>query len=214
MDLLTSFILLIVSLMNQNSRRTKAKPFRAARGNSTSVKKNEIMLIKSSPRQVVWDAWLPGLPVKATTIVTTGVIATVYSINTSQIQAFSTRFGSTFDEFRIVQANLRLSLFSSTNAGLILVFIDENSSAAPTVAEARERSQRTISASAVDRNLTLNWIAADPADLLYTPIANSFTPASFKMYTDNANFGSSIVATDYFEITCQFRVQFRGLQGV
>lgn len=200
--------------MSFRPRNTKAKSLRATRGRKTSVKKNQIMLIKSSPRQVVWDSWLPGLPVKATTTVTTGVIATAYGINTSQIQAFATRFGSTFDEFRIVQANMTLSLFSSTNAGLILTFIDENSTAAPSIAEARERTQKTISASAVDRNLTLTWIAADPADLLYTPIANSFTPATFKVYTDNANFGSSIVATDYFEITCQFRVQFRGLQGV
>jgi hypothetical protein len=199
------------------NRSRKAKSLRAARGNARKqniTRTLPITLVKSSPRQTVWDAWLPALPTKVTTTVTTGVIAHFFVINISNIQAFATRFASTFDEYRIVQARFKISMFSSLNPGLLMVFMDENSFGAPTLAEARERAQKVISAANVEKPLTITWTAADPQDLLYTAIGSGFTPAAFKVYSDNANFGSSIVATDYFETTAEFRIQFRGLQGV
>jgi hypothetical protein len=51
-------------------------------------------------------------------------------------------------------------------------------------------------------------------DLEYTAITSSVTPVTFKTYTNNANFGSSIVATDYCEVEGAVRFQFRGLLGV
>jgi hypothetical protein len=203
--------------MNRNRSR-KAKPFRAVRGKKTSVKKNEkkleIQLVPSFARQVCWDTWLPGLPVKATTTVTTGVIAASYVINKSNLQGFATRFASTFDEYRIVQARFLFRMFSSVNPGTIMIFIDENSTGVPVLAEAQERFIINPSASDVGRTHQLSWTAADPQDLLYNPLATGFTPATMKVYTDNANFGSSIVATDYFEMNAFFRIQFRGLAAV
>lgn len=205
--------------MSLGSRSQKAKSFRAARVRSTrlrkaSEKRLEIQLVPSFPKQICWDVWLPGLPVKATTTVTTGVIAASYVINKSNIQSFGTRFSSTFDEYRIVQARFQIRCFSSTNPGVVTAFFDENSTGVPVLAEAQERYILNFSASSVDKPHSLMWTAADPQDLLYNPIATGFTPATFKVYTDNANFGSSIVATDYFEVSISFRVQFRGLAAV
>jgi len=196
-------------------RRKTNKKKKAPRAKAPATeKKLEVRLIRSYPRQVVWDVWLPGTPTKATTTVTTGVIAFTQSVSRNQITAFTTRFQSTFVEYRIVMARFRIRLFSSTNPGVLQVFIDEKITVNPTLVEAQERATLILSASATDRTPELLWTCADPLDLQYQVITAVTQPATFKVYTDNANFGSSIVATDYFEVEPEFRVQFRGLQGV
>jgi len=105
-------------------------------------------------------------------------------------------------------------MFSSTNPGVLQFWIDEKSTNSPTLAEAQERATLIQNASAVDRNPVLKWTCADPSDLMYVPTATAFVTATFKVFTNNANFGSSIVATDYLEVEPEFQFQFRGLQGV
>jgi len=174
----------------------------------------ELSLIPTYPKQVCWQVWLPALPGKLVTTVTTGVITSAYQITTSQIQSFATRFGSTFVEYRIIRAVFSIRLFSSTNPGVLQFWIDEKSTATPTLAEAEERAVLSISASSTDLNPYLKWVCADPLDLQYQPIATVITLATFKTFTNNANFGSSVVATDYLEVVPEFQLQFRGLQGV
>jgi hypothetical protein len=157
---------------------------------------------------------LPALPAKGTTTVTTGLITFSYPISISEIYSFATRFGSTFVEYRIVRARFRIRMFSSTNPGVLQLWFDEQSSGTPTLAEAYERYIDVLSASAVDTQPLLRWVCADPLDLEYRPIGTSYTPCTFKMYTNNSTFGSSAVAADYFEVEPEFQVQFRGLQGV
>jgi hypothetical protein len=152
--------------------------------------------------------------VKETTTVTTGLIASTYGVNSGNVTSFATRFGSTFVEFRIVQAEACLRLFSSTNPGVIQCWYDEKSASAPTLVEAQERFISSVNASAVDTRPKWLWTAADPLDLQYAAINGGNTPVTFKFYTNNANFGSSIVATDYFEVEVRMRFQFRGLLGV
>jgi hypothetical protein len=130
------------------------------------------------------------------------------------ISSFATRFGSTFVEYRVVRAKVKLRLFSSTNPGVLQFWYDEKSGATPTLAEANERAVLTLSAAAIDRSPTLAWTAADPLDLQYNAINVNYTPVTFKVYTNNANFGSSIVATDYLELQVFYQLQFRGLIGV
>lgn len=197
-------------------RNTKARGKKALRQNpsKTNERRLEIALIPSYPKQKCWDVWLPSLPVKSTTIVTSGVIALSYSLSNTNLQSFNTRFASTFDEYRIVQARMRIRFFSSTNPGVLQVWFDEKVAAAPSLAQAQERYIASLSCASVDKNYQTTWTSADPLDLQYVQVGVTATPAYFKMYTDNANFGSSIVATDYFEVEGEFRVQFRGLQGV
>lgn len=174
----------------------------------------ELTLIRTYPKQAVWEVWLPGLPVKVAVAVTTGLAANGVATNSASIQGFATRFGSTFVEYRIIRAHWRIRLFSATNPGVIQFWLDEKSAAAPTLVEAQERYTISVSASATDTTPMLKWICSDPLDLQYLAIGTSTNVTTFKYYTNNANFGSSIVATDYFEIEPEFQVQFRGLAGV
>jgi hypothetical protein len=200
---------MIKSNKNLKSNRLKTK---------NNIKKREkdleVSLIRSYPKQVVWQTWLPALPVKIRTTVTTGLIASTYFVQSGTIQSFATRFGSTFVEYRIIRARFRIRFFSSTNPGIVQFWIDEKVFASATLAEAQERATHSLSASATDLQTVVKWVSADPLDLQYLPIATATTLASLKFYSDNANFGSSIVATDYFEIVPEFEIQFRGLQGV
>jgi len=204
----------------ESNRNAKAKSLRANRGGTRksgqqkSMKALEVKLIRSYPNQAVWQVWIPGTPTKFTTTVTTGVIAGTSIVNITNISAFATRFSSTFVEYRIIRARFRVRLFSSTNPGVLHFWIDEKTTSAPTLAEATERATLVVSASAIDRQPELSWTAADPVDLAYNGTSTALNSATFKVYSNNANFGSSIVATDYLEIEPMFELQFRGLQGV
>lgn len=173
-----------------------------------------IQLIPSYPKQVTWDVWLPLLPQKGTTTVTTGLIAAAYSVSGGAIASFATRFGSTFVEYRIVQVRMGLRCFSATNPGVLQVWYDEKSASAPVSAEATERYIDSINASSVDTNHSYLWTAEDPLDLQYVATSTTPVPVTFKVFTNNTTFGSSVVATDYFELEGYTRVQFRGLLGV
>lgn len=178
------------------------------------MKQLELQLIKSYPKQVTFQCWLPGTPTKFTTLVTTGLINGIINVSPQNVTNFVTRFASTFVEYRIVRAKFRIRLFSSTNPGVLQFWMDEKSSNSPTLAEANERATLILNASAVDRAISMKWTCADPSDLMYVSTSSSFNPAAFKVYTNNANFGSSIVATDYLEVEPLFQFQFRGLMGV
>jgi len=138
----------------------------------------------------------------------------VYNINIGNVISFATRFGSTFVEYRIVRAKIQIQFFSSTNPGVIRTWWDEKSNATPTEVEAEERATQSMSCSATDKVLLAKWSCSDPLDLQYSAIGTTYTPVTFKAYTDNANFGSSVVATDYLEVSGMFQFQFRGLAGV
>jgi len=201
---------------NNNDRRRTKKNVRPKKNNTLKRREKdlELALIRSYPKQACWDVWLPCNCAKNATTVTTGLIAIAYNVNIGNVIGFATRFGSTFVEYRIVRARINIQMFSSTNPGVLRVWWDEKSNATPTEVEAEERATGSLSCSATDKVLTSKWVCADPLDLQYQAIATTFTPVTFKFYTDNANFGSSIVATDYLEISGEFQFQFRGLQGV
>lgn len=105
-------------------------------------------------------------------------------------------------------------MFSSINPGVLQVWMDEVNSGSPTLAEARERATLIISASAVSARPVLKWTNGDTDNLKYVNTSTPSGIAYLKVYTDNVNFGSSLVATDYLEIEPEFQLQFRGLQGV
>jgi len=194
--------------MNQkiNSRKN-AKP-----GTKTGRKINGGIpgLQPSFPGQVVKQFKLESLPLLVTTTVTTGVIATAYSVQAANVQNFATRFGVLFEEYRIVRASFSLKCFSSTNPGLFTHWVDEKQVAAPTSAEALQKSMKSFSCASPSPHV-IKWAAKDPLDLQYTDIGTTnVIPVTYKIYTDNANFGSSVVATAYGQITCDLIVQFRG----
>jgi hypothetical protein len=196
---------------SKNSKKNKVGNRKA--GARVHEKTLELSLIRTYPGQAVWQVILPAEPLKFTTTVTTGVIASIYEVSASNITNFGGRFGSTFVEYRIIRAKFHIRVFSSTNPGVIQFWIDEKSMSTPTLAEARERATLIVPASAVDDRPLIKWVCGDTLDLQYVAIGATTNPSTLKFYTDNANFGSSIVASDYFIVEPLFEFQFRGLQG-
>jgi hypothetical protein len=167
-------------------------------------------LIPAFPGQVTKSFKLEATPLTIVTTVTTGVIAQVFAVKASNIANFATRFAPLFEEYRIVRARFTVRCFSSTNPGLLIHWIDEKQTAAPTSAEALQKSMKSFSASSPSPHV-ITWTANDPLDLQYIDTGTTATElATYKIYTDNALFGSSIVVTAYATVVPEFWVQFRG----
>lgn len=147
--------------------------------------------------------------VKYTTTVTTGLIAQSYPVSEASITNFATRF-ATWSEFRLIRCKALIRMFSSVNPGVVKFWFEEKSSSTPTLGNANAARSLTRNCSAVDDVHSLTWTASDPLDLEWTAISGTKTPVYFKFYTNNANMGSSVVATDYFMVQLDLTYQFRG----
>jgi hypothetical protein len=157
---------------------------------------------------------IAGQPVLVNCAMTTGLVNPVVAVASASITNFAARFGDLFEEYRIVKARFNTRLFSSTNAGLLVSWVDEKSFAAPTLAESRTKSNQKdmFSASAVDTKPSLVWTPHDVVDQNYLAIGTSTTIAAFKIYSDATNYGTTTAGNlPYCEIFPEFTVQFRGL---
>jgi len=150
------------------------------------------------------------------TAVVTGALAVVFNIDTSQIVAFATRFGSLFQEFAIVGARFEIRVCSATNPqGMVLAFIDENSAAAPTAAAAQNRPHAEIplTSTTVDSTGSLHvveWQAHSYADLTWDPTSTAGTVGYLKLFANVANTGTSATTAADILISGAFAVCFRG----
>jgi hypothetical protein len=201
--------------MSINSRKSK-KGLKAGQTKPSLAnreKQLQLALVPSYPRQVCWETWLPGLPSKQTTTVTTGVRASSFPVTKTSVAGFVTRFASTFVEYRIIRAKFKYRCFSSTTPGVSQVWVDEKSTANPTATEAGERAILSFPNSSVNQEHVMTWECSDTLDLQYIDIGTAVTVASFKLYTDNAVFGAPIAVTEFLEIVPFFQFQFRGLQA-
>ncbi len=149
-------------------------------------------------------------PIKATTTVTTGAIATSTQLSYSLISSFTTRFAM-WDEYRITRARIRFRPFSTTNPGVIRAWVEPRSSSTPTLAIAEASEGLVFSASDVVTDHLLDYKVMDPvyADFSGLNVTQPFGWLNY--FTNNAQYGSSIVATDYFVASIEFVIQFRGL---
>lgn len=148
-------------------------------------------------------------PKLLTTTVTTGVVADSVAFDpTSEITGWATRFQSLWKEYRVVCVDVEVSLFSSSNSGLILMWVG-TTSGVPSSTNALDAFALKFNASAVDVRHRLKWVPSDPADLDYNLTSVSSTPAYFKLYTDSGNFGSPIAVTVLGLISFAYHVQFR-----
>jgi len=157
---------------------------------------------------------LPGTPVLLTTAVTTGLIAASYEITPNNVTNFSTRFGSTFESYRIVGCRMRIRpLVQST--GVSAVFWDENTTAVPTLTEAQGRVGDMIqnSIAAGPSQHTSTWSVKKIEDLSFVDVGTPYTFATFKLYTNAANFGGPATALNLFLLTPELDFQFKGLQS-
>ncbi len=153
-------------------------------------------------------------PVPMTTTVTTGVIASRLQVDpVSLVPNWATRFQPLWEEYRVIKARAIISLFSSTNPGQINFWWDEKGFIGPpSNTEALDKTQLILSAGSNQNRHVSTWTAHDLGDLTYLETSSPRTPVSFQVYTDNANYGSSVVATAYLTVTLELTVQFRGYQ--
>lgn len=156
---------------------------------------------------------LPASPQVLSTTVTTGVIASTQTIDpTSVLNGWNARFAATFKEYRVVKAVLKMKTFSSVLPGQINSWVDETSVTAPTATQAVEyQGITTYPAGNNERTHTVKWVPHSTTELAYLPMGTASNNAAFKVYTDNALFGSSIVATQYMTAQQFITIQFRGI---
>jgi len=157
---------------------------------------------------------LPAAATSGYTTVTTGVLQTSIALDSSHLNGFATRFGSTFDEYRILGVNVKIRPISPAT-GVTRYFFNEKNGTVPSTVDAYERVGLTLSNSNANSSSTrtMSWRARDLLDLQYTPIGTNFTPVWLKIYTDLDTFGAPAVATPISYLEVDFLVEFRGLQA-
>jgi hypothetical protein len=199
--------------MNSN-KKTMDQNARSASRNARLMSKNNLSipkLIPAYPGQVCKMFKVLGTPTTLQTTTVSGVIASAISFQASSVQNFATRFGALFEEYRIVRVAVSAKCYSQSNPGLLVHWIDEKQTAAPTSAEALQKSDKTFQASSPSPH-TIKWTARDPLDLQYTDIGTiNVQVATYKVYTDFTNFGSSGTVTPYLAVVPEYWIQFRGL---
>jgi len=149
---------------------------------------------------------------KLTTTVTTGVIASSTVIAASLVSNFASRFVA-FDEYRIRKFEAIYQLCSSTNPGILNTWCEPltSNTGAPVANDAKNNRTVTFSASATDKTIRLPYNPRDDNVTIWNAISTTTTSCgNLKVYTNNADFGSSIVATDYVVVTGIIWIEFRG----
>lgn len=193
-------------MRNQRKANGKKQP--------KSSKQDPNLLIRPAfPGQFVCSIKLPGTTSQLSTTVTTGVIATAITCDPiTNITGWGTRFQSTFKEYRVVKALLKMKTFSSVLPGQINSWIDETLTSAPTANQALQyQGVTTYPAGNNERTHIVKWSPHSLSELSYLPIGTASNNATFKIYTDNAVFGASAVATPYMTAQVIYSIQFRGI---
>jgi hypothetical protein len=142
------------------------------------------------------------------------VIASIVAPNSANITGFATRFASTFDEYRILGASVKVTPVTAS-VGVTKFWFDEKSSSTPTSNEAQERTSTPLANSNSNSSSyrTFSWRAKDLLDLQYTPIGTNVTPVNFKIYTDLATWGAPVAVTNLWIIEPNVLIEFRGLKS-
>lgn len=191
-------------MRKSNPNRSSNKPKRSSPAQQLSA---IVPYTKGTP---VTSLKVQGNPTKYTTTVTTGVIAVSTAIQASLCSNFSNRFQA-FDEYRIIKAVFDAYPSSSNNPGTIVMWCEPLSSATPTSSLAVSNTVTSFSAGGNSKVTSLSYRPTDYAYLDWTPVTTSTAPVGyFCVYTDNTNFASTTVATDYCIIRATLTIQFRG----
>lgn len=190
------------------------KPKRGANQRGPFSVRAELSDSVAYPGQQVAKLKLQGAAAQLSTTVTTGVIAYAQPISQGAIAGFSTRFGSTFDEYRIVGVDVRLTPLAAST-GVSKVWFDEKSTSAPTSNESQERTSNPLANSNANARSVrvFRWRARDLVDLQYTAIGTSVTPVTFKLYTDNTSWGAPTAVTALWVLEPIFYIEFRGIKS-
>lgn len=164
----------------------------------------------------VWGFDLPTLFTSYT--VSSGTLASSVPIDQTNLNLFSTRFGNTFIEYRILgfRGRLRISGTSINPAGVVKCWLDEKSSATPTAAQSQDRPcvDLLISGSntgGLDTTVEIKWVAKDLLDLDWTAVGTTATPVWLKLFANTTYTGTGMTTGATVILDGVMRVQFRGL---
>lgn len=159
---------------------------------------------------------LPGIPVKLTSIVTTGLIANEQSMNpnsgTVGIETFS-RYTAVFREYRI--DSIRMEIIPlGIYTGATYFFFSERQLTTPTFYEAFTQEATLLKNNEqLAKNKFLTWKNSDYSDSTWTTTGVNLAPCFFETYTDNANLGSPVAATELYLLRPTYYLRFRGLSS-
>jgi hypothetical protein len=197
------------------SRTSKLNVMGGKKKSASGLMRTTLNDSSSYPGQQRFVCKVESSPMIYTTTVTSGIISDQYQVDpVNQVTGWSSRFGACFDEFRVLKAVFRLRpLVAST--GLTRFWIDEKNAGAGTANEAKERNGLYLlnTNAAPSANAQLVWKAKDLLDLQYTATQTSVVPAQLKIYTSNAAWGSTAVATPLWIIEAQYDIEFRGIKS-
>lgn len=157
---------------------------------------------------------VPGTSYILSTTVTSGLIANVNEIGTTDIVNFASRFGSTFSEYIIAGCELELIPLTTAN-GISNFWFDDAITSIPTLNEALGRVALQVSNNSANSKATtvMRWRARQLSDLTFVPTSTTYTALSFKAFTDNANFGAPTAVTQLWFVKPTLHLVFRGLKS-
>lgn len=191
---------------------------RGKRGNRQDNQSSVLPRMRIQPYQHVTSLWIAGNDQLLTTN-GAGTISLAIPINTNTIVPFfSTTWQTVFDEYCILEVKF-LVIPMTTSAGLIRMYIDENSAGTPTNITAQGRLGITISnnSASAPRNRfqgqlqaghVFSWAATDVGDLSWNNVLNIPVSISYlKIYTD-VSLGSPVASLLHL-VRTNVRIRFR-----
>lgn len=203
-------------LVNINRKSRKGARRRVSINKSPSIRMTNPYRLGDSPSfrgQPILRIRIPCAPIKFSTTITTGVIASNIGINITLNTNFSSTYANLFDEYRILGCSFKL-IPLGVNSGITSFFFQEKITSSPTNTEATSKPLCALlsnnSASSKDMKI-VSWRARDLLDLQYNSVASTVTPAGFCIYTDAASFGSPVSVTPLWLVYPTLDVEFRGL---
>lgn len=193
---------------NKNVNNRKSRVYKTER---VSKQDNALMLRPEYKGQPAISIKMRAFPYMLTTSVTSGIVSANVSLSKGNLNNFATNFAG-FAEFRIVKVKASIKNYSSQSTGIGCVWFSEDDSSAVTVANALQAQCKQWNFSNVVNSTDMSYVPHDPAQQTWT-LVSSGNPVIgyFKVWADNANFGTTIVATPLGIVTFEYTVQFRGL---
>ena len=186
--------------------------------------------LRVQPYQKSQKLQVPGTT-QLTSCDASGNVALSIGINQGLILNLATRFGTTYDEMRILKAYCEIRpVASSTTSGLTIFFIDENDNGTPGLSQARTHFGNAVSnngqafqvSRGISRKLStvpsegiqlIEWSNRDIQDLNFLDTTDASTSLAYlKVYSDNANLGTPAVAQPLFVIRWTLTVEVRGMK--
>jgi len=185
---------------------------RNPRKNRKSAARIENALLQTSKGYQKATFRIPGNIGKFTTVVTSGAIAQSVALDGATINNFATKWGVVFDEYRIIRWEFETYCMSSTNPGAIEMWVESLDSSTPNATASDTNTVLAFPASDISKCHKFAYTVNDPGLLVWKQCTTTnFISGYLKIYTDNANLASSIVATDYIVVRFTAVVEFRGL---